>query len=237
MTNTLSARIRSGVTDKTHLSYRIVNEADAADVWLYDLVGDFGIAAGDFARELNVLAPKPINLHVNSAGGDVFEALAIYAALKNYPSPITAYVDSLAASAASFIVMAAEKIIISKNASMMIHEANGLVIGPSEDMRKMADLLDDATENIASIYADRTGKPVKNWRNAMHEETWYRGDEAVKAGLADEVAVTSKVENKAPAVGFPDLSDIKAIIAPEPNTNPVKTPTFRVDPMVAALSA
>jgi len=182
-------RIRSsGIPGKTQMAWKIENQADSdVDIFLYDVVGDFGVTASDFVRELKGIGNRPINLHVNSEGGDVFDALAIYAALKAHRAPVTAYVDSLAASAAAFIVMAADKIVISKTASMMIHEAHAISIGNSEDMLKAAALLEDTTKNIAEIYADHTDVPVKSWQKAMKAETWYHGEEAVKAGLADEV--------------------------------------------------
>lgn len=221
-------RINSSATEKSRMVWRMENFADTATVYIYDQIGGFGVTAGDFTRDLQALGGKPIDLHVNSEGGDVFDGLAIYNALRNHSAPVTAYVDSLAASAASFIIQAASKIVIAKTASVMVHEANGIVLGPADDMRKMADLLDDASENIAEIYADRSGKPAKSWRSAMKAETWYRGDEAVKAGLADEVA-SVKTENKLTV--FPDLSNIKI---PTPINKP---PVFRVNPLVAALSA
>ena len=173
------------------MAWRIENQASSVDIFLYDVIGDFGITASDFVKELAAIGDKPINLHVNSEGGDVFDALAIYAALKAHQAPVTASIDSLAASAAAFIVMAADQVIISKTASFMVHEAQGLVVGPADDMRKMADLLEDATKNIAEIYADHTEVPVKTWLKDMKAETWYRGEAAVKAGLADEVLASA----------------------------------------------
>ena len=87
------------------------------------------------------------------------------------------------------------KLVIAKTASMMIHDAFGLAIGNAADMRQMADLLDQQSDNIAGIYADRSGKPVAGWRDAMRAETWYVGQEAVDAGLADEATGGPAAEN------------------------------------------
>ena len=76
-------------------------------------------------------------------------------------------------------------LIIGKNASMMIHDGFGAGIGNAKDLRELADLLDKTSDNIASIYADRTGQPASQWREAMLAETWYVGQEAIDAGLAD----------------------------------------------------
>lgn len=182
---------------RSRLAWRIENVSrEAADVFLYDIIGEWGVTAGDFVAELRSLGNVAINLHINSEGGDVFDGLAIYQALKQHSAKVTAYIDALAASAASFIAMAADSIYIAKNASMFIHEAMGAAIGNAADMRKLAELLDDSSENIASIYAERAGGTTSSWREAMKAETWYRGQEAVDAGLADELQDDAKVAAK-----------------------------------------
>lgn len=177
-----------GQQQPKRMAWRIEAAAARAEIYLYEEIGGWGTKAGDFVAELRGLGGKPVDLHVNSGGGDVFDGLAMYNALKGYAAGVTAYVDGLAASAASFIVQAASRIVIAKNASMMIHEAHGVGWGNAEEMQKLAALLDSASENIASIYAERAGGDVAAWRAAMRAETWYRGQEAVDAGLADEVA-------------------------------------------------
>src|SRR5690606_8034659 len=99
---------------------------------------------------------------------------------------VTVIVDSLAASIASVIAMAGDRVVMAKNATMMIHDGHGLSIGNAADMREMADLLDKVSDNIASVYAERAGGDVAEWRERMRAETWYSADEAVSAGLADE---------------------------------------------------
>lgn len=170
--------------------YRISNATtDRAEVMLYGAISDWdGITANDFVRELRGITAKAIDLHINSPGGLVFDAVAIYSALRNHPATVDVSIDGLAASAASFIAMAGDTVAIEKPAKMMIHDAAGLVIGNAVDMRQMADLLDELSDTIAGIYADRAGGPVSKWRTAMQAETWYSSADAVKAGLADRVA-------------------------------------------------
>lgn len=174
---------------QTRMALRIENAAGKAEVYIYDIIGDWGVSAGDVVAELRSIGDLPIDLHINSEGGSVFDGLAIYNALRNHSKPVTAYVDALAASAASFIAMAAGRIVIAKNASMMIHDAMGFAMGNAADLRSLADLLDESSETIAEIYDDRAGGGVSKWRDLMKAETWYRGQAAVDAGLADEVAV------------------------------------------------
>lgn len=175
--------------------YRIENAIGGqAEVYLYDMIGEWGITADAFVTELRAVPARNIELHVNCEGGEVFDGLAIYEAIRQHPAEVTAYVDGLAASAASFIVQAADRRVMARNARMMIHDAHGLTIGNAADMREMADLLDDLSNNLADIYADRAGGTVEQWRAAMRgpngasDGTWYSAEAAVNAGLADEVA-------------------------------------------------
>ncbi|MCI0690299.1 MAG: Clp protease ClpP, partial [Sporichthyaceae bacterium] len=133
-----------------------------------------------------------IDLHINSPGGLVFDAVAIYSALRNHPATIDVSIDGLAASAASFVAMAGDSIAIQKPAKMMIHDAMGIVLGNAADMRIMAELLDELSDTIAQIYTDRAGGTVTAWRDAMRANggvgSWYSAQQAVAAGLADRVA-------------------------------------------------
>lgn len=176
--------------------FRIENAASpqSADVYLYDTIGDWGVTAQDFVNELRTITSPSMALHVNCYGGEIFDGLAIYESLRQHASKVTAYVDGVAASAASFIVQAADTRVMGRNARMMIHDGHGLVLGNAADMREMASLLDDLSDNIASIYQDRAGAgTVSSWRDAMRagsamgDGTWYDAQAAVDAGLADEV--------------------------------------------------
>lgn len=182
---------RGGTGEKSW--YRIGNvRSDRAEVYLYDMIGEWGITAQDFVNDMKGITAPAVDLHINSEGGSVFDGVAIYTAIKQHPGKVTAYIDGLAASAASFIAMAAEEVVMAKNARMMIHMASGLVLGTSDDMREMADLLDDLSENIASIYAEKAGGTPKQWLKAMQAGsanggTWYSAEAAQKAGLVDSI--------------------------------------------------
>jgi ATP-dependent protease ClpP protease subunit len=197
--------------------YTITNAtADQATIHLYDMIGEWGITAQDFVAELNAVTAKHIDLHVSSEGGEVFDGIAIYASLVQHPATITAHVDSLAASAASFIVQAADTRIMGRNARMMIHDAQGLAIGDASAMRALANLLDDLSNNIADIYAERAGGTVADWRARMQVDggagTWYTADSAVAAGLADEVAGATKPANALPEAPITLAWDSRAFL-------------------------
>lgn len=173
-------------TDRTW--FRITDAAaPTAQVQVYDAIGLGGLSAADFVRELGGVTAKSIDMHINSPGGDVFDAIAMHAALVNHPATVNTFVDGIAASAASFLAMAGDTIGIEKPARMMIHDASGLTIGNEADHREMADLLGQISDTIAGMYADRAGGTVADWRDAMRQTTWYTAPQAVEAGLADRV--------------------------------------------------
>jgi ATP-dependent Clp endopeptidase proteolytic subunit ClpP len=181
--------------------YRIENLASSgsAEVYIYDEISPWGITADSFVQELRAIAADKIDLHINSPGGDVFDAVAIYQGLRNHPAEVTVYVDSLAASSASFIAMAGDRRIIGPHGTLMIHDAWGFAMGNAADMAKLAGDLDRVSDNIASIYASRSGGDVATWREAMRAETWYSATEAVAVGLMDEVQKDEKAA-KEPAL-------------------------------------
>jgi ATP-dependent protease ClpP protease subunit len=158
-----------------------------AEVYLYDEIGWFGITADEFVAELTALDVDEIDLHLNSPGGDVFDGIAIWQALINHRATVCVYVDSLAASIASVIAMAGDRVVMGMLAQMMIHDAWGMCVGNAQDMRQFADELDRFSNTIAKAYADKAGGTPAQWRKSMLGETWYDAAEAVAAGLADEV--------------------------------------------------
>lgn len=155
--------------------------------------GEWGVSAAEFRDALASLPDTidHINLHINSPGGEVFDGLAILNSLRAHPAKVTAVVDGIAASAASFIAVGVDETVMARNSQLMIHDAFGVSIGTAADMTQMAGVLNKLSDNIASIYADATGAGgVAGWRAAMQAESWYSADEAVAARLADSVLST-----------------------------------------------
>jgi ATP-dependent protease ClpP protease subunit len=179
-------------------------QGPTTDIYLYDAIGEWGVSAQDFVNALRDVVTGTITMYVNCEGGEVFDGLAIYEALRRHPANITAFVDGIAASAASFVVCAADRIVMAERARMMIHDAHGAVLGNARDMRAMADLLDALSDTIADIYAERSGKTRDDWRAAMQaadggpDGTWYDARAAVKAKLADEMIGGEQPGNSAP---------------------------------------
>jgi ATP-dependent Clp endopeptidase proteolytic subunit ClpP len=170
--------------------------AGPARVDIYDEIGFMAVSADSFIRDVAAISGD-IELHLNSPGGDVFDGIAIYNNLRQRPGRVSVVVDGLAASAASFIAQAASPgcLAMAPHSQMMIHDGFGMAIGNAADMRQMAGLLDKASDNIAGIYADRSGKPAAYWRDKMRAETWLDDHEAVAEGLADHVLGQEQPQN------------------------------------------
>ena len=166
-------------------------EDPTAEILIYDEIGgSFGVTAEQFVTELQGINAKNIDVRINSPGGSVFDAIAIYNALVKHPANVTTYVDALAASAASIVAMAGDQCVMMVGSQMMIHDAMGAEMGNARAFREMADFLDRQTANIASVYqakAGDTGGSLDDWLKLMADETWMFAQEAVDLGLADSV--------------------------------------------------
>lgn len=174
-----------GVNDWYRIKNANFKDGSPAQLHIYDEIGYFGVSAGDLIRDLADVN-GPLDVHINSPGGEVFDGIAIYNALIAR-SDVTVYIDGIAASIASVIAMAGNPVLIARQAQMMIHDGFGQAIGNAQDMRDFAELLDKTSNNIASIYSDHTGKQVAYWREIMKAETWFDAAEAIDHGLADRL--------------------------------------------------
>jgi len=187
-------------------------ESGVAVLRLYDPIdswGDFwGTSASEFVGVLDDLddSVTTIRLHINSPGGEVWDALAIYNGLRQHRAHVVVVVDGIAASAASVIAMAADELLMSPGSELMIHDAWGLCVGNAAAMEKTARDLAHTSQNIADLYALRAGGDADAWRELMREETWFTADEAVTAGLADRVLEDGKPDDAASARARFDLS-------------------------------
>ena len=152
-----------------------------------DWFGGSGISAKAFSQALQDVGQGPLVIEINSPGGNVWDGLAIYNMLRGRQAPVTTRVVGIAASIASIIALAGDTVEIADAALFMIHDPSGMVAGTSEEMRKMADALDQHAEVLAGIYSKVTGRPTAQIRAAMKEETWFTAQEAIQFGLADKM--------------------------------------------------
>ena len=174
--------------------YTIRARASGTEVLIYDEIGAYGVSAKGFLAELGALPDDaPIDLRLNSPGGSVFDAVAIYNALKRHAGPITVWIDGIAASAASYIAMAGDEIVMPENAFLMIHDPAGLVMGTAEDMRATAEALDKVKGSLIQGYASKSGKAEEEIATLMAAETWLDAKDALALGFIDRIAEPVKL--------------------------------------------
>jgi ATP-dependent protease ClpP protease subunit len=183
-------RVTAEVPERSTPCFRVVNAA-TPKLYVYDVIGGWDLDAGEFVQAVHAIDAKAIDLHINSPGGFVYDAVAMFEALSAHPASVDVHIDGLAASAASFLAMAGDSVEIARGGRMMIHDAQGVGIGSPADMREYADLLDAVSNDISGYYAARAGGKPAAWRGAMTATTWYSASEAVDAGLADRVSGTA----------------------------------------------
>jgi len=164
----------------------LYGEIQSERSWLDDDSG--GVYADEFVQDLKDLGNvSQITCRINSAGGDIFAAIAIYTQLKTHAARIVCIIDGLAASAATLIVMAGDEIQMPIGAMLMIHDPLTCLCGiyNAEDLEKIGETLGTIKESIVSVYADRTGLGTSKIESLMSAETWMDVDEAIKLGFCD----------------------------------------------------
>jgi len=129
----------------------------------------------------------PLALRINSPGGSVFDAVAIYNAIKRHSGAVTVWIDGIAASAASYIAMAGDEVVMPENAFLMIHDPSGIVMGTAEDMRAMAEALDKMKGSLLQGYVAKSGRPPEEIALLMAAETWLDAKDALDFGFVDRI--------------------------------------------------
>lgn len=168
----------------------------ANEIFIYDDIGPAWMDMVDAKHvidQLNKFSGKPVVVRLNSNGGDVNHGIAIYNALKRHRGGVTVAVDAIAASAASLVAMAGDKIEMASNARMMVHNAWTFTAGNKEDHMRTIEILDAYDETLVETYAARTGLSADDVRSLLTAETWMRAQPAVDKGFADAVTGDSGV--------------------------------------------
>lgn len=175
--------------------FKVEASADEATIYVYDaIVSDSywgGVSATDFVKELAGVTASTIHLRINSPGGEVFAAQAMAQAIREKNAHVVAHVDGYAASAASFLALSADEVVISEGGFFMIHKASTLAWGNADDMKETAALLDKVDGVLVAGYAKETGQDAQQIADWMAAETWFSAEEAVEKGFADRIAEAS----------------------------------------------
>jgi ATP-dependent Clp protease protease subunit len=181
--------------------WKLTNAVDSSGSTLY-LDGEISqeswwgdeVTPQSFRDELKTITSKDLTVVINSGGGDVWAGVSIHDALKELDANVTVKVSGLAASIASVIAMAGDKIIMSTGSTMMIHRASMLAMGNADDMKKAIEMLETVEDGIVTIYSERTGQTTEAIKTMLDNETWISADKAVELGFADEVSKPEKDE-------------------------------------------
>ncbi len=215
---------------------RAEGEPKVHELLVFGNIGDRwnedGVVASSLVRDLAEVDADIINLRINSYGGSVSDGMAIYNALKRHRAEVHTYVEGVAISIASYIAMAGDKIVMAKNAQMMIHAPWGFAMGNAKKFREEAEVLDRFAKAVCSGYADKSGQDSEEVMTLLSDgkDHWYTPEEAVQAGFADEIG--DEVAVAAALASSFDLSRFKPAAAAAP-TKEASMP----DPVKAAETA
>ena len=168
---------------------------ETGEIFLYDGIGDafWGmIDAATVIGDLQKMAGRRVTLRISSPGGSVDEGRLIYNALQRHAGGVDVVVDSSAYSIASYIAMAGERVVMAKNAMMMIHSPLTMAWGNAAQLREIANILDKYADSVVAAYVEKSGKTEKEIKkimegNGKEDGTWYTAQEAVDAGFATEI--------------------------------------------------
>lgn len=178
--------------------FEIKNEANRATLYIYGTIGeDFwsdeeSNRAKDISKTLDELNGMPLDIRIDSGGGDVYEGYAIASAIQRYKGETTTYIDGMAASAASYIAVMSDRVVMNDFSTVMIHNAWMRTMGNRDELRRAADQLEGVDETIAGIIDARTALTLDEIREYMNAETWFTAAECLEAGICDEVIETEQ---------------------------------------------
>jgi len=157
------------------------------DKWIYDWFKMEAVSPKDIEKQLEAAAGEDIDVEINSVGGDVYAGSDIYTMLKAYAGNVTVKIVGLAASAASVIAMAGNKIMISPTAQIMIHNVWSIAWGDYRAMEHEAEVLKGWNKSIANAYMLKTEMSQSELLDLMNKESWLTARDALKYKLVDEI--------------------------------------------------
>jgi len=164
-----------------------------SDQWIYDWFGVEAVSPKKISDQLKEANNEDLVVEINSGGGSVFDASEIYTTLKDYQGKVTVKIVGIAASAASVIAMAGDKVMMSPTAQMMIHNASVRAEGDYRDMDHASAFLKNVNQTIANAYSLKSGKPYEELLSMMDAETWLTPQQALEHNLIDEIMFDNQI--------------------------------------------
>lgn len=154
-----------------------------------------GVDSTEIARTLTANKTADLSVKINSVGGGLFGGITLYNLFNNHGGNVEVEIVGLAASSASIIAMAGDRVVMRRGAMMMIHNPMTVAAGDAAEMRKAAEKLDAAQASIVEIYKAKTGKTAPQLRALLDAETWMTAEEAKREGFVDEIDEKATVKN------------------------------------------
>lgn len=171
---------------------------DGAHIYVYDVIDSYwGASAAALVSALAAAGDKVVHLHINSPGGDVFEARAMAAAISSHAGKVVAHIDGVAASAATYLALAAAEVRMTDGGLFMIHNSWTLAMGDRTELRSTADLLEKIDGTIAASYAAKTAADLAQITGWMEDETWFTAQEALDAKFIDGIDANTQASKQA----------------------------------------
>lgn len=190
---------------------RVESSETEAHIYLYDVIDAWwGVSAEMLIGALAGLGERTVHLHINSPGGDVFEARAMASAIVAHPGKVVSHIDGLAASAATYLALAASEVRMTDGGMFMIHNSWTMAYGDKSELRKTAGLLEKIDGQILADYARRTGMDSAAMQVLMDAETWFTPQEALDAKFIDAIDPNTKRDAAAAAQAAADRWDLSA---------------------------
>ena len=174
-------------------TFKNSSNGQPAEVLIYEQIGDWGVTAQNFIKDVQSVGKSDLTVRINSVGGSVFDGLAIYNILRSHKGNVNVKIEGLAASIASIIALGGDNIEMAENGFFMIHNPFGNSFGDAEEMRKTADLLDKIKKELVSVYAKQSSLTESEIQDMMDEETWLTSQEALEMGFVDTITEPIKI--------------------------------------------
>lgn len=179
------------------------SNVEAGEIYLYDDLGPEWagmIDDGQVASALNSMRGQDIDVRINSGGGDVFIGASIHNALARHDGEITAYVDGLSASAMTYAMLGANKVVAAENAVFMMHKPWTMAMGNEDDLAKSIEALQTVESAMLGMYERQTGRTSSEIRSVLREEKWMTAEQALEFGLVDDIEGPVEIEDQSPTM-------------------------------------
>ena len=223
------------IRQRAAIAAAAIGALSAAEIFIYGDIGESWwedtVTAAQFVKDIEAVNAQVITVRINSFGGSVTDGIAIHNAIKRHPADVTVAIDGIAASIASLIAMAGDRVEMSENAMLMVHAPWGGIYGNAAQLRDYADMLDGWAKAMSTSYASKSGMPAADVLALLTDgkDHWYTAAEAEAAGFVD--TVVSAVPEAATAMASANPAFATRYRSAPASLVQSKTPATAVNPL------